>query len=426
MSQSESSPGGERGGIISSFQFLTLYFPAFVLALGYSIATPAIPVFAKSFDTGFAVASLVIVVHALGALLATVPTGFLLDRLGRRPILFAGPALVAASSYLTALAHSFPELLVYRLVGGAAMEMWRQARLAIIADIAKSGHRGRQITGMVGTESAGRLMGPAMGGLLATWSIRAPFVAHGVLALVAILPSVFLFREPAQRAPGGRGGRDDNPLSNRELLALILKGRYLGFFCAQFFASMTRGVLWGGTLLLYATFAYGVGPEVLGGLATASSIIGIPITLSCGYLMDRFGRKTTMVPGFVAIALGLAFLASSAGWHWGLAAFVVGFFWIHAGHSVTSGSMQVVGSDMAPAAARGRFFGIWRMVGEVGGLVSPAVFAVLAEGLAYSAAFSLFSLCALATAALLTISVKESAAVRDPESKLSAKKSVVE
>ena len=132
------------GGVLFSYQFLTLYFPAFVLALGYSIATPAIPVFAKSFDTGFAVASLVIVVHALGGLLAAVPTGFLLDRLGRRPILFAGPVLMAGSSCLTAVAHSFPELLVYRLVGGGAMEMWRQARLAIIADISKRHHRGRQ------------------------------------------------------------------------------------------------------------------------------------------------------------------------------------------------------------------------------------------------------------------------------------------
>src|SRR5678815_6197119 len=73
----------ETGGVLSSYQFLTLYFPAFILALGYSIATPAIPIFAKSFDTGFAIASLVIVVHALGGLIAAVPTGFLVDRLGR-------------------------------------------------------------------------------------------------------------------------------------------------------------------------------------------------------------------------------------------------------------------------------------------------------------------------------------------------------
>ena len=108
-----------------------MYFPGFVLALGYSIATPAIPVFAKSFDTGFGVASLVIVMSALGELVAAVPTGILVDRLGRRPILYAGPILTAASSCLTALAQSFEELLVYRFIGGVANEMWRQARLAI-------------------------------------------------------------------------------------------------------------------------------------------------------------------------------------------------------------------------------------------------------------------------------------------------------
>jgi MFS family permease len=398
------------GGVLSSSQLLTLYFPAFVLALGASIATPAIPVFAKSFDTGFAVASLVIVVHALGGLIAAVPTGFLLDRLGRHPILFAGPLLMAGSSCLTAVARSFPELLLYRLFGGAAMEMWRQARLAIITDVGKSQQRGRQISGMVSTESAGRLMGPAVGGFLAAWSIRTPFLVHGALALFAIAPSFFLLRGSTSAEPKLRRNENQDQLSTRALLALIVKGGYLGFFLAQFFASMTRGVLWGGTLLLYATFAYGVGPQLLGGLATTSSIIGIPITLSCGYLMDRFGRKTTMVPGFIAIALGLIFLATSAEWHWSLGSFIAGFFWVHAGHSMTSGSMQVVGSDMAPAAARGRFFGLWRLVGEIGGLVSPALFAALADHVAYSAGFALFAVCSFATAALLSVSVKETAA----------------
>ncbi len=50
--------------------------------------------------------------------------------------------------------------------------------------------------------------------------------------------------------------------------------------------------------------AYDAGPQLLGGLATTASIAGIPITLSCGYLMDRFGRKTTMLPGFLLISQG--------------------------------------------------------------------------------------------------------------------------
>jgi len=397
----------ETGGVLSFYQVLTLYFPAFILSLGYSIATPAIPVFAKSFDTGFAVASLVIVFHALGGLVAAVPTGFLVDHLGRRPMLFAGPLLMAASSFLTAVAHSFPELLCYRFLGGAAMEMWRQARLAIIADVSKSHQRGRQMSGMVGTEGAGRLLGPAVGGILATWSIRMPFVVHGALAFLAIVPSFFLVRESAPSENKASSKNKEDQLDTRALLAMMLEARYLGFLSAQFFASMTRGVLWGGTLLLYAAYAYDAGPQLLGGLATTASIVGIPITLSCGYLMDRFGRKTTMVPGFVFIALGLMFLASSAQWYWSLPSFIAGFLWIQGGQSVTAGSMQVLGSDMAPAVARGRFFGFWRLVGEIGSLVSPALFALVSEQIGYSVAFALFALCALVTAALLAFSVGE-------------------
>ena len=401
------SQEAQTGGIFSAYQILTLYFPVFVLSLGYSIATPAIPVFAKSFDTGFGVASLVIVAHGLGGLVAAVPTGFLVDRLGRRPMLFAGPILMAASSCLTALARSFTELLGYRFIGGVAMEMWRQARLAIIADVGKSRERGRQMSGMQGIEGAGKLLGPAIGGLLAVWSIRMPFFAHAALAFLAIVPSFFLVGESAPGAGKGPGKKKEDQLDTRALLAMMLEARYRGFLTAQFFASMTRGVLWGGTLLLYVTYAYDAGPQLLGGLASTSSIVGIPITFSCGYLMDRFGRKTTMVPGFLFMAFGLMFLAWGAQLQWSLASFVVGFFWIHGGGAVTSGSMQVLGSDMAPRSARGRFFGFWRLIGEIGGLVSPALFALMAAQVAYSAAFVFFALCAVATAALLAFSVKE-------------------
>jgi MFS family permease len=397
----------DTGGVLSPYQFLTLYFPGFVLALGYSIATPAIPVFAKSFDTGFGVASLVIVMSALGELVAAVPTGFLVDRLGRRPILFAGPVLTAASSLLTGLALSFPELLVYRFVGGAANEMWRQARLAIIADVSKSRQRGRQMSGMVGIEGAGKLLGPALGGLLAIGSIRVPFFVHGALAFLAIVPSFFMVRETAPAEAKAAGKKEDDRFGTRELLAIMLDRRYLGFFTAQFFASMTRGVLWGGTLLLYATYAYGAGAQLLGGLATASGIVGIPITISCGYLMDRFGRKTTMVPGFILITTGLAFLASSAAWHWSLAVFIAGVIWLQGASAMTSGSMQVLGADMAPAVARGRFFGFWRLIGQIAGLISPALFAFMAEKIAYGAAFAFFAFCSFATAMLLAFAVKE-------------------
>ena len=124
-------------------------------------------------------------------------------------MLLIGPLLMALASILTALAGSFTQLLAYRFIGGAAMEMWRQARLAMVADVGKQRQRGRQMTGMIGTEGAGRLIGPALGGMLASWSIRVPFVVHGILSVLAILPSVFLIArvgaQPRSEKSRGRG-----------------------------------------------------------------------------------------------------------------------------------------------------------------------------------------------------------------------------
>ena len=93
-----------------------------------------------------------------------------------------------------------------------------------------------------------------------------PFVVHGALAFLAIVPSFFLVRESAPIESKGSTKNKEDQLDTRALLAMMLEAKYLGFLSAQFFASMTRGVLWGGTLLLYAAYAYGAGPQLLGGL----------------------------------------------------------------------------------------------------------------------------------------------------------------
>src|SRR5438309_11930690 len=121
---------GKNTRILSRENFLTIYLPAATLALGNGIATPALPVYAKSFEVTFGVASQVFVAQLLGGLAASIPTGFLIDRFGRRKIILLGPVLVALSSVLTAFAGSFPELLAFRFLAGWAQQMWMLSRLA--------------------------------------------------------------------------------------------------------------------------------------------------------------------------------------------------------------------------------------------------------------------------------------------------------
>ncbi len=178
------------------------------------------------------------------------------------------------------------------------------------------------------------------------------------------------------------------------------------FFLAQLFANLTRGTSQSGTLHLYATYAFNVGPETIGLLASAASLVGLPIIFSTGYIMDRWGRTSTIVPGFAMMGVSMAVMAVVAFVHGPFGVYVPAFLALQFSQSLTAGNMQVIGTLIAPEHVRGRFFGVWRLVGEAGTAISPALFAVVAEHASYAASFAFLSLFALSAAVILYTQVR--------------------
>jgi MFS family permease len=351
--------------------FLATYLPALLLALGVGIAVPAIPTFAQSFGVSFGVATGVITSFMLGNVVGAVPSGWLVDRYGRRIIMLAGPLLTAVMAFLTATAHNFPELLTYRFFDGWAAQMWLIGRMAAISHGAAANQRGRQVSWMFGMNNTGRLIGPLIGGIVASfWGVRAPFVAYGVLALLAFVPTLFLAKDTPRRRELQRAA---TPMSVQE----ILRSRML-YFVLVLFAALARGPIQADLLHLYAAFAYHLNAREIGWLAAAAGVISLPTSFTAGWLMDRYGRKRTMVPGFTGLAIAMAALAACAVLLLDLSSYVALFLFAVASQALTGGSIQTLGADVAPAQARGMFLGLWRMVGRGGSTLSPILFAALA------------------------------------------------
>jgi MFS family permease len=382
-----------------------LYLPAFILALGTGVATPALPVFARSFDISFGTASLVIVLHLAGTALSSVPTGFLIDRVGRRNVVIAGPLLSALSSVLTATAGSFPELLLWRFVNGWATGMWTMGRITMIADAGGSA-RGRQITTLFSFDNAGRLVGPALGGLLAAmWDVRIPFYVHALLSLLAVIPSLRMADSSPANSPSADSESPAAP--KRSLYLSLLTFPIMVLFLTYFSTSLSRGALFGGSMNFYAVYAYDIDAATVGLMAAAVSAVGIPVTIGAGHIMDRFGRKATIVPGFGLLGLSMVLMAAITALNLPFSYFVVALIVVGLTQSLTGGSMQTLGSDVAPAHARGTFFGIWNTVGQFGTFLSPAIFGLLSEHAGSTAAFSFLAGCSLGGAALVFFLVKE-------------------
>ena len=388
----------QRGGPVSRQLVLSLYIPATMLALGQSMVAPVVPGLAKSYDVPLAIASLVFVAIAAGAALATFPTGYLIDRVGRRPVLLSGPLLMAVASFMTPFSHSFAELFFWRLLAGAADQIWQQARLAIIADTAHHSQRARQMQWMVGMNRAGQLFGPAMGGFLAaTLGLHWPFLIYSGLTLLAVLPSFKLIKESAPHRQPTSPDATKKAVDPgwRPVLAYVMTFQVLVFFAIQTFAQLARGGQEFGSLNLYAVYAYDVGPGTLGLLNTAAIIAGIPIPFLSGYIMDRFGRRAVVVPGFTSYAVAVTLMSLTAFFPLPFTYFLLTYVLVQATQGTTNGTMQVLGADLSPSLSRGRFFAIWRSIAFGAGAISPLAFAFIAERVSYGVGFLYLAGCAV-------------------------------
>jgi MFS family permease len=187
----------------------------------------------------------------------------------------------------------------------------------------------------------------------------------------------------------------------------------LVLFASQFFANTARGGAQGngGPYFIFAVFAYGVGPATLGSISLVAGVVGIPIMFASGQIMDRRGRKWTIVPAAILLGSGLLVMIVTAGLELPFMLFAGTFVWINMAISMMAGSMQTLGSDIAPAEARGKFFGVNRLIAEGGSLANPASFSLvtaLVTGAAgFAAAFSIMAGGAFISASLVGFLVKE-------------------
>jgi DHA1 family tetracycline resistance protein-like MFS transporter len=115
------------------------------------------------------------------------------DRYGRRPVLLACVAAFTIDYALMAAAPTIAWLFAGRLVAGIAGATYGPAN-AVLADVTRPEDRAR-VFGLMGAAfGGGFIIGPALGGLLAGFGTRAPFIAAATLAGINCL--WVLFRLP--------------------------------------------------------------------------------------------------------------------------------------------------------------------------------------------------------------------------------------
>lgn len=390
---------------------------AFFVALGFGILVPAIPVFARTFGVTALEASAVISVFALVRFLTSPLAGALVDRWGERLVLTSGLVIVAVSSLAAGFSQTFAQLLVLRGIGGLGSSMFTVSAMALLLRVVDSSQRGRASGAFQGGFLLGGVAGPAVGGLVTAWSLRAPFFVYaGALLIAAVVSGLMLSRTrlsareeriAAQESgvPAGRLEQLREALRNRAYQAALAVSLVTGFVVFGMRASAVP---------LFVTEGMERSASLTGiGFLVAAGVQAV-LLLPAGRMADTQGRRRALVLGTWLLTAGMVGLTLTdvATNGWGTQA-VAGTVLFLASMAIQGVSAAFLGS--APAAVVGDIMGgrrggivvaTFQMMSDVGAVIGPLAAGFLIDSFDYDWAFGVAAVLSV-LAALMVLRMPE-------------------
>lgn len=239
--------------------------------------------------------------------------GNLSDRYGRRPVLLSSLFAFAIDYVFLALSPTYGWLFVGRIIAGITGASITTAA-AYIADVSTEETRAKNF-GMIGAAfGLGFIIGPALGGLLAGWGLRAPFYAAAVLCLLNALYGFFVLPESLDKEH--RRAFDWKKANPFGALEFLKRTPSIGGFAICYFliymAAMAVQANWN-----YFTIYRFNWTEKLVGISLAA--VGVLVAVVQGvlnrFINPKLGNEKSIYLGLLLYTLGLVlFSFATAGW----------------------------------------------------------------------------------------------------------------
>jgi DHA1 family tetracycline resistance protein-like MFS transporter len=351
------------------FVFITVLLD--ILAFG--VITPVLPQLVRGFLGGdYAQAAvwagLFGTVYAIAQFICSPVQGALSDRFGRRPVILASNVGLGLDFVLMAVAGTLPLLFIGRVVAGITSASISTAN-AYIADVTPPDQRARAF-GLLGAAfGVGFVIGPAVGGLLGSIDLRAPFWVAAGLSLTNFCYGLFVLPEslPKERRSARIDWRRANPLG--ALAMLRSYPQVFGLSVLLFLGSLAHYALLA-TFVLYADLRYGWGVDAVGWVLAMVGVCNASVrALLVGPAVRRFGERRALLAGLASGATGFAVMGLAPSGPLFLLGVPLLALW-----GLGTPATQALISRRVPDAEQGRLQGSVTSLSAVAGIFGPWLF----------------------------------------------------
>ncbi|WP_229790437.1 MFS transporter [Mycetocola manganoxydans] len=356
---------------------LVLGVIAFFVMVGFGVVVPVLPVYVRSFGVGYLEIGAVVSAFALMRFVASPFCGRLIDWLGERTLLAIGIGIVALSSALVGLAGSYVEILLLRGAGGIGSAMFTVSAMTLLLRSTPASSRGRSVGFYQGGFLLGGMAGPAIGGVLATVSLTAPFFFYaGTLAVAGLVGLVLLQRGAVEDS--GAPAPAELPLRS------VLRDPRFRAACLANFANGWTSLGVRSALIPVLVVEVLSGTAAWTGAAFAIAAVVQTIALGpAGRFVDTVGRKPAILGAYTVAAATI--LAISIAPNFAILTVLLCVYGIAAAFMGTAPAAAV--GDATAGARGGRPVAVFSMTSDLGAIAGPLVAGWLVDVASFPAAF---------------------------------------
>lgn len=323
-----------------------------------------VPLRARELGASFDVIGLIVGAGAIAALVASLPSGALIDRLGPRRAFMVGTTATFALTLLFPLVTNYWWFLVLQPVLGIARNMAWTASQSYITSIGPVSRRSTMTGRFSLVSSVGQMIGPVMVGAAAgVVGFQWAFLVSAAYALAFTVVGFFLAETP-------RAQQASDPVEATGLRSAWGLLRLRGL---QVVAVLTFARLWISSV--YTTFLpvllvdEGVTPGVVGAVIATSGLVAAAAAPTAGFWTRRWPPLTVSVAALMCGAAALALTPFALDLPW---VFVIPVL-VGLGAGVSWPLLLTIVTTAAPERQRGVALGLRSMAAQGAMTTSPLV-----------------------------------------------------
>jgi len=376
-------------GLVGSAHALSHFFQ---LAL-----PPLFPMLRAEFDVSWTALGLLVGVFYAGSGLTQFIAGFVVDRVGARPVLLSGLALLACGTMLASLAPGAYWLFPIAALMGVGNGVFHPADFAILnANVAT-----RRLGYAYSTHGIGGNLGYALSPIV-SFSLAAAYGWRVALAVMGALGLIALGVLASQRSLlTSHKATDAHSRSWRGTLQLFLQPAIALCFC--YFVAQTMASVGLQTFLPSALNAGLAVPLGLATTAVTAYLLGATAGIAAGgYLATRTQRHDRIAA--TGLLTGAALLATVASGIVPVATLIPVFVLVGFAVGTTGPSRDLIVRNATPKGAAGRVYGFVYSGLDLGAMLGPVWFGLMLDhGLSRQMFFVVSALLVVAVATVLQV-----------------------